>query len=287
MPLLTVLILRLPAMLVMNLTRPAPDAFAYVNSKVGNKYPVTDDQTMGVKLGGIYISNFFNALLDPDAFLSNYTLADEPAANYSNPFGLSLTNYSDISVICSGAGGADRANMSNIYVECGMIFGAARRIDGSQSLIFEPETWWTQSIYTCASTAKASIKETIFRHNITQEVGNTLKALTVVGVNEKNYTNKESMPLWGVETPPEFNLTDISQLWGLISPELEKSVNLSTLRAPQLYIPGGEGFFTTAAPAANSLPAASALMDILAGVYATTFASSGMPDFSGSANMAM
>ncbi len=57
-------------MLIMNLTRPNPHAFAYMKSKVGDKYPVTHAQTPGAKLNGIYLSGLWLGLLDPEAYLS-------------------------------------------------------------------------------------------------------------------------------------------------------------------------------------------------------------------------
>ncbi|KIY03830.1 uncharacterized protein Z520_00521 [Fonsecaea multimorphosa CBS 102226] len=79
-------------MSIMNLTRPSPDAFAYLKSKVSNKYPVTRYQTTGVKLNGICVTNTWTSMLDPEAYLSNYTLAGVPSAKYSNPFGLTSSN---------------------------------------------------------------------------------------------------------------------------------------------------------------------------------------------------
>ena len=274
-------------MLAMNITRPAPDAFAYLNSKVGDKFPVTDDQTAGVRVEGITMDNLFTSLYSPDAFLSNRSIAENPSLNYSNPFGLSWQNYTSISTLCAGAGGTDKANISNIHVECGLIFGAAQRKDGSKGLIFEPDTWWRQPVYTCATTAKASIKETVFRFNVTEQSGNTLKALSVVSVNEKTYSDNQSMPLWGVESPPGWNLSDIGQLWGLVSSEMEHSVNLSTIRAPHLYLPGFGGFFSTGIPGSNNLPAGDGITNLLAGIYVNSYSTTGLPDYTGSSNMAM
>ena len=93
-------------------------------------------------------------------------------------------------MICSGAGGQDLTNMSNIHVECGLVFGAARRKDGTETLIFEPGKWYTQSIYSCASATKATIKTVDFRYNATRETGHTLKALSVVNVSPKAYPKK-------------------------------------------------------------------------------------------------
>lgn len=274
-------------MLIMNVTRPNPGAFSYLKSKVGDKYPVTSNQVAGAKLHGIYISNDWISLLDPEAYMSNYTLNDNPNANYSNPFGISWYNYSDISLLCSGAGGKDLANLSNVHIECGMMFGAAQRQDGSQTLVMEPDTWWTQKVYTCATGMKASIKEVRFRWNATQVTGNTLKALTIANVSDKIYPDKDSMPLWGIESPKDYELQDLPQLWGLISPELEKSVNLSTVRAPQLYLPGygGSGILSAAVSGHENLPGHDGLADILSGIF--QFNSGDWADYTGSTNMAV
>ncbi|OAP63010.1 hypothetical protein AYL99_02237 [Fonsecaea erecta] len=254
-------------MLVMNLTRPSPDAFGYLKSKVGNKYPVTKYQTTGVKLNGIYITDTWTSMLDPEAYLSNYTLP------------------TDISLLCSGAGRGDLANLTNVHVECGMVFGAAKRRDGTITLVQEPETWWTQKIYSCATAMKASIKEVRFRYNATQETGNNLNALSIVNVSDKSYPDKEAMPLWGIESPG-YKMNNLPQLWGLISPDLEHSVNLSTIRAPQLYLPGygGQGTLTTV-PGFENLPGADGPGDALAGVY--EYNNGNSADYTGDTNMAM
>ncbi|ETI21274.1 hypothetical protein G647_07619 [Cladophialophora carrionii CBS 160.54] len=274
-------------MLVMNLTRPNPDAFGYMKSKVGDRHPVNKYQTPGAKLNGIYATNLWQSLLDPEAYISNYTLDDAPNTNYSNPFGLSFMNYSDIATLCSGAGGRDLANLTNVHVECGMIYGAAQRRDGSKSLVLEPETWWTQKVYTCATAMKATIKEVRFRWNTTSLTGNTLKSLTVVNVSDKAYPDKESMPLWGVETPG-YELQDVSQLWGLIAPDLANSVNLSTIRAPHLYIPGygGSGILSAAVATKDNLPAHEGLASIMGGIFQTS-SNGDYADYSGGTNMAM
>jgi hypothetical protein len=271
-------------MLTMNITRPSPDAFGYLKSK----FSTTDHQTTGARLNGIYMSNLWNTLFDPDAFVSNYTLADYPDANYSNPWGISMSNFSDITLLCSGVGDLDMANLSNVHVECGMIMGAAQRRDGSKSLVMEPDTWWTQKVYTCASTMKASVKEVRFRWNTTQVTGNTLKALTISNVSDKSYPDQKSMPLWGVETPG-MEIGDVPQLWGLISPDLENSVNLSTVRAPHLYLPGygGSGVLSAVVPGGDNFPAKQGMDNVMSGVYVDSILTSDWTDYSGGNNMAM
>ncbi|KAJ9602902.1 hypothetical protein H2200_012682 [Cladophialophora chaetospira] len=274
-------------MLIMNLTRPSPDAFGYMKSKVGDKYPVTRHQTPGAKLSGIYMTNLWQSLLDPEAYSSNYTLDDAPNSNYSNPWGIDWSNFTDISTICSGAGGLDFANLTNVLVECGMIMGAAQRKDGSKSMLLEPDTWWTQKVYTCASVMKSSVKEVQFQWNVTSTTGNTLKALTIANVSDKSYPSTESMPLWGVESPPGYELADLSQLWGLVAPELKDSVNLSTIQAPHLYLPGfGGSGLLSAAVASQNLPAHEGLVNVMGGIY-QSYSNGDYADYSGSTNMAM
>jgi hypothetical protein len=94
-------------MLTMNLTRPAPDAFGYLKSHVGARYPLMDEQTT-VNLAQLSIKKLYSTILDPptpDYGYTNSSIAEVPSANFSNPFGMSYMNFSDISLICSGAGG--------------------------------------------------------------------------------------------------------------------------------------------------------------------------------------
>lgn len=233
------------------------------------------------------MTDIFTSLLDPDAYISNRSLASAPNANYSNPFSISGANYSSMGTLCSGAGGGDLANLTNIHVQCGLIFGAARRIDGDKSLVLEPLTWWTQSVYSCATTAKASIKQTRFRYNATGAGSDNLGALTVVDVTDKVYTDNASMPLWGVESPRNMTLGEVSQLWGLVSADLENSANVSTIRAPHLYLPGYGGYLSMLTPEASNIPAATGFSNVLSGIWQTPLGVDGLVDYTGNSNMAM
>jgi hypothetical protein len=55
---------------------------------------------------------------------------------------------------------------------------------------------------------------------------------------DKNHTDPTTMPLWGVENTG-WNFSQISPLWGLISPEYENHPNVSSVRKASLYLPGG------------------------------------------------
>lgn len=184
--------------------------------------------------------------------------------------------------LCSGSGGRDYANYTNTVALCGTLYGAPRREDGSLSLLFDPGSSWTLPMYSCISTAKASIKTVSFRFNGSDDVS----GLSVTNVQDKTYPDEASKPLWGVEHY-DLNLTDVVPLWGLVTPESAATLNLSTLRKESLYLPGygsalgggmltqnlpGQDFASQALSKVFSIPAISATGDI---------------DYSGSSNLAM
>lgn len=269
-------------MLYFNITRPSPHAFSYMNSKVGQRYPINLEATS--PLQSFLVGSDFSILANPQPYQSNDTFLTAQSANYRNPFNITSENYTDIAMLCEGAGGQDLANISNIAVACGLVLGAAKRKDGTASLVFAPGTWWSQPIYTCASTTKASIKTVQFKYNATIRDG--LKSLQVVDVADKVYNNDSEKPLWGVENP-HLVLDDISPLWGLISPDLEHSVNLSTIKSDRLYLPGITLLgFDSGLPGFQNVPGT----DGPAAALATTYSFSdsiGVADYSGQTNLAM
>ncbi|KAH8668430.1 hypothetical protein BX600DRAFT_548781 [Xylariales sp. PMI_506] len=154
-----------------------------------------------------------------------------------NPFGITSENYTDISILCAGAGGGDYANITNILVACGQMRSVPQRTSPGSSLVPDDGSSWTQKIYTCASASKASIKTVSFTYNSTNGLFPTLE---VAGIRDKNYTDNESgMPLWGVENVANaYLIADLNLVWGLVSEDQVNNVNVSTVRQPHLYLPG-------------------------------------------------
>src|SRR4051794_29341288 len=106
-----------------------------------------------------------------------------------------IYTYFRSDIVCNGAGSGDYANITNIAMECGLIYGAARRKDGAASIIFEPESEWVQPIYSCASTTKALIRTVNFRFNGTVDLAN----LAIDSIKDKEYTRLDEQPIWAVE----------------------------------------------------------------------------------------
>ncbi|KAG8211256.1 hypothetical protein GTR04_1404 [Trichophyton interdigitale] len=231
-----------------NESDPKSKAFSYLDSFVGKKFPLQNNgsslSSLVIEPDSLITNSFFGYyLMGTDMGVNgtrlsslNVTTPDKPPL-FSNPWKIDSSNFSSANLLCTGLGGRDLANITNIAARCGLQYGAPQRVGAGESLIFEPGSSWTVPIYSCVSTIKAVIKTVDFRFNGTED---NLSSLTVTGVREKEYPNEESKPLWAVEdtTMP---LRDVRSLWGLVTPESVKGdKNISTVRKESLYLPGGD-----------------------------------------------
>lgn len=188
---------------------------------------------------------------------------------------------------CANTDDSYYANITNIAVSCGMMYGAARRRDGSASLLFDPGTEWTVPLYSCASASKASIKNVAFRYNGTAG----LKSLEVIDIKPKEYAKEEDMPLWAVENL-KMTLQDVNPVWGITTPEHDNHPNITTARQAHLYLPGMADQIS-ASPTSRSQNLAG--VDFYSGVMATAYqmdevdssVTFGIPDYTGRSNLAM
>ena len=277
-----------------NISKPFTNRTAYLTSRFDQRYPVnTTAYALSSKdelLFGYY-SDLFGGI--PTGYYElngSFYVSDLHKGDYwSNPFNITSANYSDIGHICAGAYGGDKANMTNIDVKCGLLLGPSKRVDGDESNVYAPGSWWTRPIYSCASTSKASIKTVHFNYNASRSGG--LDSLSVASITDKIYREKTEMPLWGVEKP-NMNISDISPFWGLMSPDLENSVNLSTIRADKLYVPASTVTWYTygfQAKGFNYLPATEGSPNIWGTIYgATSDTLSGLGfDYTAKTNLAL
>lgn len=284
--------------LIMNVTRPSPNAFEYLNSELGKKFPLVSGKSQGGP-GVLVMDDSFSSLVSSDNVLSTYnsTIFNTSTTSgiYENPFNIDSSNYSDIKLLCQGAGQADYANSSNIQVQCGLFYAAAVRADGVQSLLTEPNTTYHQNIFTCASLSKVSIKTVSLRYNAT--LGDDIASLNILSITDKQYANEADTPLWGIEEPQEpFRIADINQFWGLVSDDFDPAdaakTNISLKRAAELYLPG----YTWGTPLASLypgheyLPASALPKSILASTYelgGAGLAGGANMDYTGASNLAI
>ncbi|KAF3935173.1 hypothetical protein ABW20_dc0108136 [Dactylellina cionopaga] len=280
---------------VRNQSDPESNSFEYLNSAIGKRFSLYGNNSrtipsLQIRPSSLWVSRTFGHYLEGtdeavsasnSSLGSNWTIPYEPAL-YPNPFNIFPTNFSDIGLLCSGTGREDYANITNIAAECGLLYGAPRRQDDSASLLFDPGSFWTIPLYTCASVTKAIIKTVSLRFNGSDD----LSGLIVTDLNDKVYPNDDTKPLWGVENT-EIPLRDVKPLWGLIAPEMEKRLNLSTMRKESLYLPG---YTWGGGPSINgyqNLPGVDFQSDALGAAYDIGVPSSGRVDYSGSSNLLM
>jgi hypothetical protein len=159
-------------------------------------------------------------------------------------------------IICSGAGRGDIANITNIFVTCGLVSGPPRRVDGGPQGIFELGSQWTTPLYSCATAVRATIKTVHFTTDPGTSTANNpspdssnrgLASLHVTNITAKSYLSPDAYPLWGVEDTGR-QLRDIRPIWGLISPAYPAAnfPNISVVKQPSLYLIGlGSDDFST------------------------------------------
>jgi hypothetical protein len=272
-------------MVYLNVTRPNPGAWAYLDSTVGKRFPLSASFS-SVSFDSLTATSEWGTFLDlGTSNETSFNFSGSTGGTYPNPFQISSSNFSDINTICQGAGGLDLANVTNIAMACGMVFGAARRQDGSASLIFAPGTQWTVPLYSCATATKAVVKEVNFFYNGTQGI----KSLNILNATEKAYASDDDKPLWGVENT-SLMLNEASALWGLVSPDYQGRSDLSTVRSSQLWLPGYTGLsFGVFTFGYQNLPGVEFHTDALGGAYVTGTGSGteNIVDYSGKSNLAM
>ena len=300
-------------MLFYNITNPqnltsGQEPFAYLNTNLGKTFPLNNNG----------VQSFYDALAMDDTFQThlNFEEGNNPTnifdvsgfnftfvgGYFSTPF-LKYCSDSRIGLDCAGAGSADYANITNIYVKCGLMRGVPQRQDSGSGMIFDPGSRWRQPLYACASAVKATIKTISFIYNGTEGI----QSLKITGVEPKNYSSDSAMPLWGYEnTRNTYNLSQLSMIWGLISSEYSSSPNVSSVRQESLYL---TGYYSQVALAIGSpgsidnlenLPASDFYSGSMENAYTVCSPESNTPalcnsngnlngylDYSGDTNMAM
>lgn len=118
---------------------------------------------------------------------------------------------------------------------CGYLYGVPEPVQQGQ-WAFNLGSQWTQSLYTCASAVKASVKTVHFKSTGTS----SLQDLEVVDVVDKVY-DASAEPFWAVENIRDYMVEGIDLFWGLILGDRAKNANLLVRRASEYYLPVSTG----------------------------------------------
>ncbi|KAH7166582.1 hypothetical protein EDB81DRAFT_919091 [Dactylonectria macrodidyma] len=190
--------------------------------------------------------------------LSGYYLP-LPNRMYNGTGDITGENWTTVDVGTRRYGGLDVVNISTVGIQVGMIMGAPHLTDGSDSLVLEPKTKWTQNMIACASATRASIKTVKFTAN-----GTSLENVRVVQVLDKIFPDEASMPLWAIERT-NLTIEAYSPLWGLVDDKYEGSEVLLTTRKRSLWLPAGQAHIVGQAMSIfDSTPAGAHLMALAA-----------------------
>ncbi|KAH7176141.1 hypothetical protein EDB81DRAFT_633863 [Dactylonectria macrodidyma] len=238
------------SMLLMNLTDPTDESngttlFSRIDSELDEGFRIHNPQRLSTDYKALgLIDTFSEHLIDDSA-------ADDDDQIYSNPHGISIAKFDTARQVCQGTASDAAIKLNNTYVACNIIRGIPQRLDTGAGAVFEDGSKWSSPLYTCASAVRATIKKVTFFYNGTE---GSLDNLVIKEIEDKKYENEDEMPLWGVEDW-FYKLDQMHPIWGLLDPAFEGFQNISTIRAPSLYMVGsGEGFgevLGTQSPAMN------------------------------------
>lgn len=142
----------------------------------------------------------------------------------------------------------------------------------------DPGTNWSQPIFACVSSIKASVKRVSFLLNGTATIAN----LVIKDVQVKEYNNKADMPMWAMENTNR-DVADLAPFWGLVSDDLADSPHLSVVRAPEFYLPASSSSLFDVMTAQDAVAGASAPLSAFGSIY-TANSLSDSQDYSGATN---
>ncbi|KAI4162433.1 MAG: hypothetical protein LQ342_003999 [Letrouitia transgressa] len=201
-------------------------------------------------------------------------------------FSITTDNFTDSQVLCPGFGGGDIANITNVMIACGYLYGVPQRTDGVDALVYEPGKNWTQNLYICASGIQASVKTVGFSVN----GSSSLTDLQIISLEEKRYLDNQSIPLWAVEKS-NFTISEVNPLWGMVHNRYENLEGLSTLRAKKFWLPAVfNQYYNSPIQSSDSLASSSAFASAIAFVYGSSTGGSTTtegPEYTGFFNIAL
>lgn len=268
-----------------------------VSISYGDYLEGTDIAYTGVNAG--------NSGLNDSSISELGNLTHSQPALYPNPFHIERQNFTpagrlltlpntpdsvdwqnltfSIATLCSRTTDLDYANISNIAVGCGLVYGVPQRQDPGNSMNFEdPGSTWSIPLYSCATGVKSIIKTVSFQFNGSDD----LSGLKIQKIRPKPYANQSSMPLWGVENT-SIMLRDVRPLWGLVAPESASQMKLSTLRKEGLWLPGTANDILNTMPSFQNLPGVQFYTSALAGTYDILGGVGGFIDYSGASSYSL
>lgn len=142
----------------------------------------------------------------------------------------------------------------------------------------DPGTNWSQPIFACLSSVKASVKRVAFQVNGTATISN----LVIKDVQSKEYDDDADLPIWAMENTGR-DVADLAPFWGLVPADRADSPDLSVVRAPEFYLPASSSSLFAVMTAQDAVAGATAPLGSFGSIY-TASSTSDSQDFSGATN---
>ena len=108
-------------------------------------------------------------------------------------------------------------------------------LDEGQTYQYDLNSNWSQPLYTCASSMKASVRTVTFSSNATNSSAD-LGALSVVKVEPKAYSQDE-LPTWAIERADGYTVGNVELFWGLANASLINETAFHKIQAAEIYLP--------------------------------------------------
>ncbi|KAJ6463358.1 hypothetical protein C8R45DRAFT_1025425 [Mycena sanguinolenta] len=149
----------------------------------------------------------------------------------------------DIQTECTGYGGQDTANITNVAIHCSMFLGPPQRTDGGDPLLLEDGSTWSQRMFTCASGTAARMQTIDFAFNGTMD----LSALTI------SRSDIDTPVVWATEAT-NMGIQDVDLFWGIVPDSLEDDPTLQTIRNDYFFLPAGGTDLAAAGATLGGMP---------------------------------
>ncbi|KAL8724482.1 MAG: hypothetical protein Q9166_007926 [cf. Caloplaca sp. 2 TL-2023] len=254
------------------------------NTSLGRRFPIEKSWTSD--LNSIDLTKIISPKFLTTTSTDYKNLSSNLTASAQAKLGVSESDWRDAERLCQGTTGKREPNISLVHVRCGFLYGAPQPLFSEDPRIFQPQSRWKQSLYMCASGARASVKTVDFSVNGTA----TLDNLRIIDVKDKLYKDNASKPLWGLEKTYASSF-DAAPLWGIIDNRFENAPDLHTLRAEKFWIPtSGSALSGIELGGSDNLASAKAIASGLNSVYSSTsgLAALGLGEgYSGENNIAL
>ncbi|KAL2797066.1 hypothetical protein BJX66DRAFT_349083 [Aspergillus keveii] len=249
--------------------RSQKSAFRYLNSHIGKTFPLLREGAGTTSLGflefmSLQTSTEYGAYLQgTDNAFTGVNFSDTGSGNltsfpaiHPNPFGTDFQNSTEAVPLCSRTTTWDYANITNIAVGCGLVYGVPQRLTAGDTLIFrDPGSKWSIPLYYAQRASEPYSRP----------------------------------PLSGVENTDK-PLGRVRPLWGLVTWENARQLGgLATLHNDHLWLPGFvDPDSVSEEPDNHNLPGVDFYRTALSRTFAVNSGGSvGFFDYSGATSVAL